>query len=179
MFTIANLLKSAAVITLGLALTHTTARADTFSLTLNPVFGSAGSGSLTVNGPVPNSGLFLFSTAFSGANELTALSFTIAGETFDLSDATDTPGGWFIDHSLANLTYQGGVTDGTEKFELTTGISGLGYVVSEKEGRSGDFHTIDAGYITTDQVPEPTSVILFGSVALLAGGVLRRKLVRS
>jgi hypothetical protein len=36
-----------------------------------------------------------------------------------------------------------------------------------------------AGYYTSASVPEPTSVLLFGSVVLLVGGVLRRKLVRS
>jgi hypothetical protein len=41
------------------------------------------------------------------------------------------------------------------------------------EGNPGDTAAADLG-----TVPEPTSVILFGSVLLLAGGAVRRKLVR-
>jgi hypothetical protein len=41
----------------------------------------------------------------------------------------------------------------------------------------GDFNKQTAGEYTGSSVPEPTSVILFGSVALLVGGALRRKLV--
>ncbi len=84
MFNMSNLLKSAAGITLGLVLMHATAKAD-YDLTLTPLLGSeGGTGTLSVVGPVPSSGLFLFGTLGSGAHQLTALDVTIDSHTFDL-----------------------------------------------------------------------------------------------
>jgi hypothetical protein len=188
-----NLLKSAAGIALGLALMQATAKAD-YDLTLIPLAGQdGGTGTFSVAGPVPNSGWFFFDAAGSGANQLTAFDITIDSHTFDLSDAVSDSSGAFYNGSLAGLFYNGSIgalhlsvfggLDGTVIYILTgqdsigtQDVNGQGYRWGDTDGESNTLGMIMAG--TEATVPEPTSFLLFGSVALLAGTAVRRKLRR-
>lgn len=178
MLMIANLFKSAAVLALGLALTHTTARAAvTVDLTLNPLSGSAGSGTLTL---ASFPGTFVFLEGGTGpVVDLTGLDITIGALTFDLGDAITppTPGGAFAGGVLTDLTYVGSTISGMNTFTLTSGILGIGYIVTDKSGR-GDPRIVDSGYITASvaPAPEPASFVLLGSLLIGVSFSLRKRL---
>ena len=106
-----DLLRRAAILSLGLALSHAPARADTFNVTLTPTTGTeGGTGTFTFNGPITGT-LFTFGTQYSGPNLLTALSFTFVegtkSYTFDLTNKTGNAYGQFLNGSLYDLTYAG------------------------------------------------------------------------
>ena len=110
MLKITDLLKRAAILSLGLALSHAPARADTFNVTFTPTSGTeGGTGSFTFNGPITGT-LFTFGTQYSGASLLTAMSFTFVegtkSYTLHFMNKTGNAYGQFLNGSLYDLSYQ-------------------------------------------------------------------------
>ena len=187
MFTVSRLLKSAAALALGLALTHTSAKADTYDLTLIPFPFSGiegGTGTLTVTGPVSKTGLFDFDTLLTGAEHETTLDVTIDGMNFTLSDTALPSGGSFFDGDLVSLIYNGQI--GNYNLSIYDGLFGsVLYSFTETRvvtNRPGNFAALPSvnttGYITAVVTPEPVSVALFGTLLVVLWIPLRKMLAR-
>jgi len=170
---------SALLLLCGLAVAPVAAHASpvTYDVVLNNVVGNTGngSGSFTINNP-PTSSFQTYSTANGG---LTDMSFTIGGDTFDLHNAFTNILGNFgeVDFLLGNLVsvdYIGGDINKKVDFTLKSGL--LFYTFNDLV--NGEF---SSGYITTadpsnSPVPEPTTLLLFGTGMLGLGVLASRKL---
>jgi hypothetical protein len=126
-----------------------------YDLTLTPTTGSiGGSGYFDVSTPVNGSGI----------NDLTALSITIDGQTFNLSDALGTATATFTDGVLSGLNYAGALLSGFNLDLLGTG--GLTYNFLDLGTNFG----IASGTISAMDPPSPTP--LPSSIVLFATGLL-------
>ncbi len=171
---------SALLLLCGLAVAPVAAHASpvTYDVVLNNVLGNTGngSGSFTITNP-PTSLGNSYSTANGG---LTDMSFTIGGDTFNLDNAFSNILGNFgeVDFLLGNLVsvdYIGGDINKTVDFTLKSGL--LLYTFNDFV--NGEH---SSGYITAtvdpsnSPVPEPTSLLLFGTGMLGLGALASRKL---
>lgn len=164
---------SALVLILGLAAAPVAAHASpvTYNLTLTNVIGnlSGGIGSFTID----DSPSGIFDTFFqNGApgSDLTALSFTIGGNTFDLTDSVGTASVNFFLGNVASINYLG-FLNGNLSISLASGL--LGYTYTDVFG-----HQLSTGYITATQAtPEPSTLLLFGTGAIAFAAFGARKLI--
>jgi hypothetical protein len=131
-----------------------TARASTvqYDLTLTPTTGTiGGTGYFDVSTPVNGSGVV----------DLTALSITIDGQTFNLSDALGTATATFTGDALTALSYTGDLLSGLNLDLLGTG--GLTYSFLDLGTNfglaSGTISAVDPPSAT----PLPSSIVLFAT----------------
>jgi hypothetical protein len=134
-----------------------------YDLTLTPTAGSiGGTGYFDVVTPVNG----------SGANDITALSISIDGQTFNLGDALGTATATFADGVLTGLNYAGALLNGWNLDLLGTG--GLTYRFADLgvnfAGATGTISAVDPPSPT----PLPSSIVLFAT-GLLGFVLLSRR----
>lgn len=158
----------------ALALMPRMAFADiTYDLTLTPTSGpEGGTGFFTINTPFPSTGLDSY-TPGGATFDLLALSFTIDGSTFDLSKSSGTPQVNSLNGVLFDILYNGAITSGGKDLALTTNTS---YVFSDILNSSVDTSGTFTATPETSAVPEPMSIILFGTVLVGLTVFLRKRL---
>ncbi len=146
-----------------------------YDLTLTPNAGSlyGGNGVLTVNTAPPASGL---SGVYNQANGgLLGLTFSIDGQSFNLTDSTAAAGTFaqFLNGSVWDITFADSFGTTPNRFTLDT--SGT-YAFYYNDGRSvstGTFSSkLDPG---GSPVPEPESIALLGTGLLAGAGSLYRR----
>lgn len=180
-------LLSASLLALGLAVAPAAAHADsiTYNLVLTPTNPASnvgpGTGSFTITTAPSTSGNSDFSTS-NGV--LTALSFSIGGDTFDLTNAVANYGDVFFQNgNLIQIVYTGGAVNKSVDFSLNVG--NLSYTFSDLDNfASNGAMEFSQGTIaaTIDPpaapaVPEPSALLLFGTGALGLAGIVSRKLM--
>ncbi|HEY6412368.1 MAG TPA: PEP-CTERM sorting domain-containing protein [Edaphobacter sp.] len=164
------------ILLLGLAIAPVAAHASplTYNVVLNNVFGNTGNGtgSFTITNP-PTSLTNSYSTANGG---LTNMNFNIGGDVFNLGNAIGNYGE--VDFLLGNLVsvfYVGGDVNKSVDFNLESGL----LLYTFKDLYNGER---SSGYITAavassaPAVPEPTTLLLFGTGMLGLGVLASRKL---
>jgi hypothetical protein len=170
---------SAFVLFLGLAAAPIAAHASpvTYDVVFNNVIGNTGNGtgSFTITNP-PTSITNSYSSTNGG---LTNMNFTIGGDVFNLGNALNKYGE--VDFLLGNLIsvfYIGGDVNQTVDFHLKSGL----LLYTFKDLYKGEY---SSGYITAavdpsgpgnSPVPEPTTLLLFGTGMLGLGVLASRKL---
>ncbi len=166
---------SALVLLCGLAVAPVAAHASpvTYDVVLNNVLGNTGNGtgSFTITNP-PTSLTNSYSTANGG---LTDMNFTIGGDDFNLGNALNNFGD--VDFLLGNLVsvYYAGDVNKTVDFTLNAGFLLYNFIDLGKGEHS-------SGYITTtcdpsnSPVPEPTTLLLFGTGMIGLAALASRKL---
>jgi len=178
---------SALVLTLGLAVAPAIAHAD--SLTYNLILTattpgsnvSGGTGSFTITGAPASSGNSDFNTLLGN---LTAMSFTIGGDTFNLSNATLNFGDAFFQNgNLQSVIYNGGTVNKSVDFSLVAGS--LFYTFTDVDTLIHGLPEFSQGTIkvasitdptSASPVPEPSALLLFGTGVLGLAGIVSRKL---
>jgi hypothetical protein len=175
-------LLSALVLALGIAVAPVAAHADsiTYNLILtatNPLSNVAGgTGSFTITS-APSSPL-VFDTTSNGG--LTAMSFNIGGDSFNLNNAAGNYGeADFLFGNLYSVVYNGGTFDKSVDFSLNAGF--LSYTFTDLDNREFSQGTISIASIqdppSSSPVPEPSALLLFGTGALGLAGIVSRKLL--
>jgi PEP-CTERM motif len=170
---------SALILLCGLAIAPVAAHASpvTYDVVLNNVLGNTGNGtgSFTITNP-PTSFTNSYSTTNGG---LTDMSFTIGGDVFDLDNALGNYGEVdFLLGNLASVFYVGGDVNKSVDFELVSGL--LSYTFTDLY--NGEFShgyitaTVDPSGPGNSPVPEPTTLLLFGTGMLGLGVLASRKL---
>lgn len=163
------------------------ARADQiYNLTLTVTSGSVanGMGSFEINTP-PLTGINQQST-YKATNVsgdiLEALSFTINGQTFDLTDAQNgTLGNTFVQFTSGALNaveYAGAEKSGI--FTLSFNAAGLQFTYFDQQTNTAANGTIavNGNPVTVSAAPEPSSLALLGTGFLGAAGIMRRRFAR-
>jgi len=168
-----------AAMSVAFALSHGIAKADIYNVTLTPTSGvEGGTGSFTVNGPVPSTGLFAFGTGYSGPQLMTAMDFVISEGanqyTFDLSKSVGNPYGEFLNGGLYDLTYEGTIVNTGAKLDLVLQENGLEYVFSDIYNASYDSSGIISAVRVPAAVPEPQSLALLATMLVILAVVARK-----
>jgi hypothetical protein len=181
-------LLSVLVLSLGLAVAPAAAHADsvTYNLILtsnNPISNVAGgSGSFTITSAPVTSGNEFFSTALGN---LTSMTFSIGGDTFDLSNAAaNYADAFFQNGNLLSVDYIGSTVSKSVNFSLVAGS--LTYTFVDYDTLIKGLPEFSQGVIkvgsiqdppSSSPVPEPSALLLFGTGALGLAGVVSRKLL--
>jgi hypothetical protein len=106
---------------------------------------------------------------------VTALSFTIDGQTFSKGDGTSTLGAVeFLDGNFYDITFAD--TKGPNSARFTLDTSGV-FAFYYDNGQKVDGGTISASVAPPAVTPEPSSIMLLGSGLLAAAGLMRKRLV--
>ncbi len=179
---------SALVLTLGLAFAPAAAHANSFTYDLILTATTPGSnvaggtGAFTISSAPASSGNSDFTTILGN---LTAMSFSIGGDTFDLTNAASGYGEAFFQNGhLLSVVYNGGTINKSVDFSLVAGS--LFYTFGDYDTLINGVPEFSQGTITvgsiqdppsTSPVPEPSALLLFGTGALGLAGIVSRKLL--
>jgi hypothetical protein len=169
------------VVLLGLAATPLAAHATpvTYNLTLTNSVGniSGGTAFLTVDS-TPNNVFALFTEGGAPGSLLSALSFSIGGDTFTLADSVGGANAVFTGGQLSNITYLGTLAAGG-KVTIALSANGLSYAFDDELTSLYSFGVIDvdANVPPSATAPEPSTLMLFGTGVLGLAGFGARKLV--
>ena len=170
---------SALVLLLGLAAAPVAAHASpvTYSVVLNNLVGNTGngSGSFTIDNPPTAQ----FSDYNSTNNSLTDISFTIGGDVFNLGNALNGYGEVdFVKDTLTNVFYIGGDDTKSVDFELNSGLLFYNFNDFDNGEHSKGYISaaIDPSGPSNSPVPEPATLLLFGTGMLGLGALASRKL---
>ena len=145
----------------------------TYNLTLSPGAGSTigGTGTFTIDGAPAATGNTTYSLA---NNNLSDLSFTLAGQTFTLAGDTDA----FVvfqNGSLYDITFAQELGTGTNnRFALHTTANYAFYFNNELSASYGTFTASQVP--STSPVPEPASLLLLTTGLLGGAGMLYRRM---
>ena len=145
----------------------------TYNLTLSPAAGSTigGTGTFTIDGAPAATGNTTYSLA---NNNLSDLSFTLAGQTFTLAGDTDA----FVvfqNGSLYDITFAQELGTGTNnRFALHTTANYAFYFNNELSASYGTFTASQVP--STSPVPEPASLLLLTTGLLGGAGMLYRRM---
>ena len=170
---------SALVLLVGLAAAPVAAHASpvTYTVVLNNVIGNTGngSGSFTIDNP-PTAPVSDYNSA---AGSLTDMSFTIGGDVFNLGNALNNYGEVdFLLGNLANVFYVGGDDTKSVNFELNSGL--LFYTFNDfdngEHSKGYISAAVDPSGPANSPVPEPATLLLFGTGMLGLGALASRKL---
>ena len=168
---------SALVLVLGLAAAPGAAHASpvTYDVVLNSLGGNTGngSGSFTINSSTsPVTGDFN-----SADGSLTNLSFIIGGDVFNLGNAL---GNYaqvdFWQGNLLNVFYNGGDINKSVDFQLNSGLLFYSFTDFDKGEHSTGYISATVDPSGNSPVPEPTTLLLFGTGMLGLGALASRKL---
>ena len=155
-----RLLNAALILTVGLAMAHASANANTiYSLTLVPQAGSiGGTGLLTLSTPLPSTGSYSASeggAVTSSTLDLVGLSFTMSdGDTFSLADESQKSTADFFNGALNNLSFN--LNSPLPALE----IGGLTYNFVTSYSVAPNDGSITFNPTPLSQTPEPTSILL-------------------
>jgi hypothetical protein len=150
------------------------ANAVTYDLTLTAITGpESGTGFFSLNN-TPTTGPQTY-TVGGPTNILTALSFTIDGNTFTLADATipSAPNAVFFNGGLISLDYLGSITNGSVTFALSSGSIFYTYIdFSDRTHNTFGYfgYALDMG-----ATPLPAALPMFAGGLGLVGLLARRK----
>jgi hypothetical protein len=163
-----RILKSAMIAALALALPGLASAAVVYDLTLtdaaSPAF--SGTGSLTLASAPTLSGVTNYSAA-----QVSALSFTIGGQTFNLTDpGVQLSTVQFVNGTLSDITFAEEIGASPDRFALHT-TSGYAYYYNNE--LSAAYGTITARVAAA--VPEPSTWGLMIVGLGLAGAAMRRR----
>lgn len=145
----------------------------TYNLTLTPGAGSTigGTGSFTIDGAPAATGNTTYSLALGNLNDLT---FTLAGQTFNLAGDTNA----FVvfqNGFLYNITFAQELGTGTnDRYALHTTGNYAFYYNNEQSLSAGTFTAAEVP--GTPSVPEPASLLLLTTGLLGGAGMLYRRM---
>ncbi len=145
-----------------------------YDLVLTNVVGniSGGTGSFTINN-APDTALNSVSTYLQSDNSLSAMSFLIDGTSFSLADTFGGTLARFISGDLSDITYFGI----NSTFTISLAANGLQYQFYNAANGDNSIGTVSASLAGGDTaVPEPNSVLLFGTGLLAFAAIGSRKL---
>jgi hypothetical protein len=149
----------------------------TYDLVLTNVAGniSGGTGSFTINN-APDTGLNAVSLYQQSDNSLSAISFLIDGTNFTLADTFGGTLAQFISGDLSDITYFGI----NSTFTISLAANGLQYQFYNAVNGDNSVGTVSASLAGGNTaVPEPNSVLLFGTGLLAFAAIGSRKLLSS
>jgi PEP-CTERM motif len=168
---------SALVLVLGLAVAPVAAHASpvTYDVVLNSLTGNTGngSGSFTINNP-PTAPVSDYNSA---DGSLINLSFIIGGDVFNLGNALNGYGEVdFLHGILTNVFYNGGDITKSVAFQLNSGLLLYSFNDFDKGEHSTGYISATVDPSGNSPVPEPTTLLLFGTGMLGLGALASRKL---
>jgi hypothetical protein len=178
-------LLSALILILGLAVAPVAAHADSFqyNFTLTSTSSKSnvpgGSGYFIIDTAAPTSGNFDPDTL---NGDLSLLTFSIGGDTFDTSSTYGQVA--FQNGNVISVVYNGSTVDKSDDFSLNAGA--MTYIFQDIDNQIDDLPEYSKGVITIDGppvdlstpgvVPEPSTLLLFGTGVLGIAGIVSRKL---
>jgi PEP-CTERM motif len=127
-----------------------------YNLTLTNTIGpEGGSGSFTIDGPIANTGL----SVFTAGHGLTSLNFSIDGSSFSLANELLNSSVIFNDGNLINVAYLGSLNG----FNLDLGTFGLNYGFVDLVNASLDsFGSISGSPVSATPLPPSWTLMLIG-----------------
>jgi PEP-CTERM motif len=165
-----KLFKSVGLATAMFALLLTgNAYALTYDLSLNPTIGSeAGTGTLTISGPVANSGI----STFTEGGGLTSLNFSIGGGNFTLANDLFNASVTFNNGSLISILYVG-LSNG---ISMSLGTFGMNYAFTDLfNSNQNSIGSISATPVAATPLPSTWGMMILGLGVLGFMGYRRKR----
>ena len=138
-----------------------------------------GTAVLTLDVAPPSTGTETYDVVgYNGATQgITALSFTLDGETFDLTDANDKTVDAAFDNGVLSVLDYVGTINSEYQFDLTVdGPSETPPAYSLSSNQYGVDTIVQRG--STVATPEPSSLLLLGTGTMAVAGFARRRFQR-